>query len=723
MTITIMTTTMITTMTKYLFFIAFLTAQTTIWAEFSTGEILVNGGREATSPVLSSKSFKTETVSSQKFDDPFRQSLADLVKDQVGIDTQVYCANCGAKRLTINGLKGEHTSILIDGIPLHSAVSSFYGVDSVPLLGLSSVEVMRGAGAALSNPESIGGTLNLITTDPLDFTSKIRTSFGVNDAGDRQSQNYNVLTGKTAESKKWGFILGGSFTRNETWDEDENKVSELPQREGKSLLAKGRLLLGQTLDLSLRIGYADIEILGGFHNPVRPTRVRPVAASQSDFREGDVNKPYVGDPARITDWVSLDRLESALSASSYLGEATLLEWKAAHARQEQKAIYQHGFDYAHINNLFVTDLNIQQFFNEAFSLKAGLFAKDERLRSASAALFERYAPTDANDVKKDNFNYTSKALYTEISYLKKEFEFNFSLRADHIDINWLELTNEIKEWVLAPRANLVHNINDHFTQRFSYGLGYRAPLTFFESGHGNEENGYEVAITELEKAHSLVYSLSYNTPTGYATAGVHYTHLMNMAYGFEQFNQPIKYQNSQEDYDILVSDLLLGYKVSHDWLLEASFELFKYQSGYKRRLPTAAIEQRISLNSTLNVGNWTHRFSAQYVPSRNLSNYGRYFDHYRIRNQALEPLLDDSLPKKLQEAPGFFLFDTNLSYSWSNALKLNLSIQNLLDFTQAGRGDSPATWHWHFNHAHYDGVHTWGPNSGRQFALGIEYAF
>ncbi len=698
--------------------------QATAWAQYSTGEILIEESKgEISSPISKQKSFKTEKVASEKFDDPFRQSLADLVKDQVGVDTQVYCANCGAKRLTINGLKGEHTSILIDGLPLHSAVGSFYGVDSVPLLGLKQVEVMRGAGAALSNPESIGGTLNLITVDPLNFTSKIRTSFGVDDQIDRQSQNYNLLVGKTSENKKWGVVVGGSFTRNETWDEDNNKVAELPQREGKSLLAKGRFLLGRNLDVSLRLGYSDIEILGGFHNPVKPTIVRPIAASQSDFTDGDVDKNFNGDPQKITDWVNLERLEEALTITSIMNENTIIEAKLAHSRQEQKSIYQHGFDYAHIDNLFIGDINIEHFISDTLSIKAGVFLKDERLRSASTTLFDRYQPNDPNDIQKDNFDYQSKALYSELSLMQKDWEVNFSLRADHIDINWLELTNEISEWVLAPRFNLTYNFNEHLTQKFSYGLGYRAPLTFFESGHGNEENGYEVAITNLEKAHSLVYSLSYNLPSGYATAGIHYTHLKNMAYGFEEFNQPIKYRNSNEDYDILVSDFLFGHKISEDWLVEASLEFFKYQGGYKRRLPTAAIEKRATIKSNLKRGKWNHQFSAQFVPGRNLSNYGRYADHLRVRNQSQEPLLDSSLPRKKQDAPSFFLFDTSLSYNWNEVLKVSLSIQNILDYTQAGDGDSPATWHWHFNHAHYDGLHTWGPNSGRQFALGLEYTF
>ena len=74
---------------------------------------------DAKNPVDDFSIFKSEKVSPDKIKEPTRQNLSDVVKDQVGVDSQVYCANCGAKRLTINGLKGEHTSILVDGLPLH----------------------------------------------------------------------------------------------------------------------------------------------------------------------------------------------------------------------------------------------------------------------------------------------------------------------------------------------------------------------------------------------------------------------------------------------------------------------------------------------------------------------------------------------------------------------------------------------------------------------------
>src|SRR5690606_10358644 len=127
----------------------------------------------------------------KKFNEPQRQTLSDLVRDQIGVETQTYCANCGAKRLTINGLKGEHTSILIDGLPLHSAISSFYGVETVPVNGIQEINVMRGAGASLTNPEAIGGTLDIITVDPLTPRQSYSTSLSFNDQLSGTGQNHS----------------------------------------------------------------------------------------------------------------------------------------------------------------------------------------------------------------------------------------------------------------------------------------------------------------------------------------------------------------------------------------------------------------------------------------------------------------------------------------------------------------------------------------------------
>lgn len=694
--------------------------------EIEVPTVVIEEGGEAQSPIDSFSVFKSEKVSKEKLKAADRQNLSEIVRDQVGVDSQVYCANCGAKRLTINGLKGEHTSILIDGIPLHSAVSSFYGVDNVPAIGIADISVMRGAGASLTNPEAIGGTLDIQTVDPLTHKSSYLTSVGVDDRFFGKSQNHQIMYTKTGESKKWGLTFGGQFARQEAWDEDRNNVSEAPQRENFSGLAKTRFFLGKKNDFTARVGWSQLEILGGYFDPTKPDRVRPQSAREIDFENGSVENKFIGDPLQITDWIYLRRNKSALTGTHYLSDGMTFEWKLGQARQHQEAIYQHGFDYSNIDNLFVGDTTLKFVlsdgdFHQHF-LNLGLFFKDQRLRSSSAVMF---TPAPAGlGLAEDSFNFASYAAYAQHSWLMGEvLELDFAVRVDRINVNWLDLSNEVSETVAAPRFQALHNITEHLSQRLSYGLGYRAPLTFFESQHGNQENGYEVDITDLEKAHSFVYSLSYNTPDYYVTGGAHYTILENMAYGFEEFSEATQYRNSEEEFDIWVADLLLGYKPVHWWLIETTFEYFQYDDLYKRRLPTAAIERRLQLKSEMNFSNWTHILRGTLVGSRDLSKYASYNEHFVNRNQALEPALDPNLEKKDQNSPTWFTLDTSFAYKFHKSLVLTMAVNNIFDYTQASAGDTPATWHWHFDHAHFDGLHTWGPNQGRQYILSLSGEF
>lgn len=684
-----------------------------LFAQEVVPTVVIDADKQLLAPLNPYSTYATERVAKEKFKQPNRQTLTDLVKDQVGIEAQTYCSNCGAKRLTINGLKGEHTSILIDGLPLHSAVSSFYGVDSIPVNGIDSINVMRGTGASMTNPEAIGGTLDLITVDPLVTKQVYSTSISVKDTLNASAQNHSALVSVPNRSKSFGISFGGQYTHLNTWDEDQNGIAESPDRTNFSGILKARLLPNNKNDIRVRAGISDLTILGGPVHPKKPDKVRLIPAQETDFLNGNVENTYIGDPLKITDWISLRRYEGAFQWTSYLSQSTKLSWNSGFARQEQRALYQHGFDYAHNDNLFVNDLSLQWLANESHIFKTGLFHKTQRLRSASEILFEQ------NGIPKDNFDNTSVAGYVKYSYLHSDqWEMDLALRLDQIHVNWLELTNKINRTILAPRYQIRHDITDHLSQRFSYGLGYRAPLTFFESQHGNNENGYQVNITELEKAHSLVYSLSYNTPDYYITGGAHYTRLKNMAYGFESQGQPIFYQNTNESYDIWANDLLLGYKIAPWWMIEGVLEIFIYEDGYTQKLPTAAIEKRFQLKSNIESGAWAHNLSVSMIGSRDLSRYGSYPNYYADRNQFPPPeTRGDRL--KNQKAPSYFVVDTSVSYAFWQHYQASFGINNLLNETQVEHGGNPSAWHWHFDHAHFDGLHTWGPNRGREYYLKI----
>jgi len=683
-----------------------------IFAEQKLDALVVKKSQETNLDPYATK--KVESVSIQQIQNPSRQTLTEIVQDQVGVEAQVYCSNCGAKRLTINGLRGENTSLLIDGLPLHSAVSSFYGVDSVPALGVQDIEVMRGAGASLINPEAIGGTLNIITMDPMQNKIRLSTSFSANDELNGSAQNHNALFSKMNENKTFGFIIGGQLTGQEPWDEDNNNVAESPNRDAYSLFSKAKISLDSKNELTLRGSLSELEILGGSVDSSRPRQVRPAAALPNDFDvSGDVESNFIGNPLAITDWISLKRHEGQLIWRSFLSDTLTLNLNSGVAKQEQRSIYQHGFDYANNDIMWVGDVNLEKALSSHI-LKLGFFVKDQRLRSTSEVLFE------IDGLPEDSFNHQSYALYIQDTYvISSNWEWDLALRLDRISVDWLDLDQDINDFVLAPRFMLKNTINDHLTQRISYGLGYRSPLTYFESQHGNNEAGYKIDITEVEKAHSAVYSLSYNTPGFYTTFGAHYTYLENMAYGFEpppdgSGNSPILYRNTDESYNIWALDLLAGFKVQEGWMIEASYEHFIYEDGYTEKLPTAAIEQRVQFKSTFSKGPWSSYLNFSWVPSRDLSRYGDYFDHFRTYELNPTPVF---LELKNQKAPNFFLLDVNVSYNFNTKWKVLLGVNNLLNFTQAGEGDNPSTWHRHNSEAHYDGLHTWGPNRGREWFM------
>jgi outer membrane receptor protein involved in Fe transport len=114
------------------------------------------------------------------------------------------------------------------------------------------------------------------------------------------------------------------------------------------------------------------------------------------------------------------------------------------------------------------------------------------------------------------------------------------------------------------------------------------------------------------------------------------------------------------------------------------------------------------------------------VGARDLGDYASYSGHYVDRNEAYENsngAIDPSLTQKKQRAPTYYTVDTSLSFTANQGLKITLAINNLFDYTQVKEGDSPSTWGWHIDHAHYDGLHTWGPNRGREFLATLSGEF
>lgn len=93
-------------------------------------------------------------------------NLIESVKMINGLQEVVACGVCNTNSISINGLPGAYTAVLIDGAPLYGHLASVYGLNGIPRSIVERIEVVRGPGATLFGSEAMAGVINVITKDP-----------------------------------------------------------------------------------------------------------------------------------------------------------------------------------------------------------------------------------------------------------------------------------------------------------------------------------------------------------------------------------------------------------------------------------------------------------------------------------------------------------------------------------------------------------------------------
>lgn len=91
-----------------------------------------------------------------------------------GVQPQLNCNVCNTGDIHINGMEGPYTLILIDGMPIVSALSSVYGLSGIPNSLVERIEIVKGPAGALYGSEAMGGIVNVITKNP-DRAPKVTT--------------------------------------------------------------------------------------------------------------------------------------------------------------------------------------------------------------------------------------------------------------------------------------------------------------------------------------------------------------------------------------------------------------------------------------------------------------------------------------------------------------------------------------------------------------------
>lgn len=664
------------------------------------GKLEVSGSTEARmeNSFLLDTIERTEVISRERIEHKQAGTLAEAIDKEPGVNVSTACSMCAIKRVQLGGLKGEHTSVLYHGVPLHSTVSSYYGMDAIPAVGMERIDIARGPGASMSAPEAIGGTVNIIPRQAHKNGVELDVS-----AGEKGYRNYSVVGTAVSDDRKTRAVVWGGYNFIDQEDNDNNGVNEAPALANHAVSARlTKDLGGEAGQVDLIVNRFQSNVFGGPMTQRYNHAVRDGDETNVAFEGGNVNNSYTGDAIATLEKIETAREEVLARWIKPIGNKQLI-LTAAGAEQIQDSMYE-GLDYYNKDTTHFADARLRQPIGDSHLMAFGVDVKQEKMRSKSAAF---------SSEPSDGFDYQAIGVYVQDEWLvTNAFELGGALRATQITTDWIDQTakkNEIDKTLIVPRLHARLSHNEHLTSRLSAGMGYRSPLTFFESEHGIIGNGgFGVDIDAIEESQSVLYSLSFDGHASSVTASIGQTNLKNIAYIEEESGTPTL-TNLKKTVWVRSADVVGSYQASDALTLSAGVELFEYDDLYKAHQDVAAIEQRVKTGLYYEANGWSANVDVTWIGERDLSEYG-YGNRFND---------DAASDPKGTKSKAFSIVDVKVSKALDKNLSLYAGVKNLFDTLQTDH-ESPL---FYDDAGEYDVGHIWGQLRGRMAYAGVQAKF
>ena len=428
-------------------------------------------------------------LNSKLFERTNAATLADGLSFQPGVRVEDGCQNCGFAQVRINGLDGHYSQILLDSRPLFSALNGVYGLEQIPANMIERVEVIRGGGSALFGASAIGGTINIITKEPLrDWAEIGHTLMSVGCSG-AYDNNTTINASLVSNNRKAGIYVYGQNRYRSGYDHDGDGYTELPNLRNQMFGMRSYLRTGDHSKLTLE-----------YHGI-------------NEFRRGGNRLDLPAHEANITEQTD----------HNINGASVAFDLFSRDDRTRHLSVYSAA----------------QQTTRKSYYGGTGEGATDEELENARKA----YGRTDGLTVI-SGAQFLQR--FERLLFLPSELTLGVEHSYDHIDdvtIGYDMRTNQkvhilsgviqnewkARKWsfllggrfdhhnmvdhvIFSPRINLRYNPTEQINLRLNYAGGFRAPQTFDEDLHIALVGGERV-VTQLapdlreERSNSLSASI------------------------------------------------------------------------------------------------------------------------------------------------------------------------------------------------------------------------
>ena len=355
-------------------------------------------------------------------------NIASILGDVSGVQIQQSSAISGNTNVRIQGLNGQYTQILRDGMPLYDGFSGGFGILQVAPLDLRQVELIKGSASTLYGGGAIAGLINLVSKRPTEKQEAIVTL----NATTLQEQDVNAYLARRNNQVGYTFFAG--YTHQDAVDVNGDRFSDVPQL--NTFTIHPRLFLYPDAKTTLTVGYNGTfeKRMGGDMQVINK-----LADSAHQYYERNATQRNTGE-------LIFERALPGLVKLTIKGSTS---WFGRDVASNTIDIKGNQLNYYSEASVFIPQ--------QKNNIVAGINTTGDNFKVLSGS-----DPIALRDFQ----NNTLGAFAQYTLHLPGQTTIEAGLRADH--------TNKYGDFIL-PRIALFHRFDDTWAMRAGAGFGYKTP--------------------------------------------------------------------------------------------------------------------------------------------------------------------------------------------------------------------------------------------------------